>query len=124
MVAAASGSIAIGGTVGGNVTDLRPGEDVFGSGWADSLATDGTFAEYTVVSAASLIAKPPSLSFEEAAASVMSGLTAMLAMREGEIGQGTRLLINGASGGVGTFAVQMAKALGAEVTGVCSTRNL
>jgi NADPH:quinone reductase-like Zn-dependent oxidoreductase len=110
---------------GKNVTDLQPGDEVFGSSWGDSLATLGTFAEFTVVPASRLIKKPAGLSFEEAAASVMSGLTALIAIRDiGKVGPGTRVLINGASGGVGTFAVQMAKALGAEVTGVCSTRNL
>ncbi len=111
--------------VGKNVTDLQPGDDVFGSSWTDTLATPGTFAEYSVAPAAQLIKKPVTLSFEEAAASVMSGLTALLAMRDvGRVGPGTRVLINGASGGVGTLAVQIAKTLGAEVTGVCSTRNL
>ena len=111
--------------VGKNVTDLRPGEEVFGSSWADTLATPGTFAEFTVAPASKLIKKPASLTFQEAAASVMSGLTALIAIRDvGEVGSGTRVLINGASGGVGTFAVQIAKALGAEVTGVCSTANL
>ena len=111
--------------VGENVTDLKPGDEVFGSSWADTLATPGTFAEFTVAPAAQLIKKPIGLSFEEAAASVMSGLTALIAMRDvGRVGSGTRVLINGASGGVGTLAVQIAKALGAEVTGVCSTRNL
>src|ERR671919_2248465 len=111
--------------VGKNVTDLRPGDEVFGSSWAGTLATPGTFAEFTVAPASQLIAKPAGLAFEEAAASVMSGLTALLAMRDvGEVGAGTRVLINGASGGVGTFAVQIAKVFGAEVTGVCSTRNL
>ena len=111
--------------VGKNVTDLQPGDEVFGSSWADTLATRGTFAEFTVAPASQLIKKPVGLSFEEAAASVMSGLTALLAIRDvGRVGPGTRVLINGASGGVGTFAVQVAKTLGAEVTGVCSTRNL
>ena len=111
--------------VGGNVTDLQRGDEVFGSAWADTLATRGTFAEFTVVPAAKLIKKPTGLTFEEAGASGMSGLTALIAMRDvGRVGPGTRVLINGASGGVGTFAVQIAKALGAEVTGVCSTRNL
>ena len=111
--------------VGKNVTDLQPGDEVFGSSWADTLATRGTFAEFTVAPASQLIKKPVGLSFEEAAASVMSGLTALLAIRDvGGVGPGTRVLINGASGGVGTFAVQVAKTLGAEVTGVCSTRNL
>jgi NADPH:quinone reductase-like Zn-dependent oxidoreductase len=111
--------------VGGNVTDLGPGDEVFGSAWADSFATAGTFAELTVAPADRLIRKPAGLTFEEAGASVMSGLTALLAMRDvARVGRGASLLVNGASGGVGTFAVQFAKALGAEVTGVCSTRNV
>ncbi len=111
--------------VGTNVTDLRPGDEVFGSSWTGALATQGTFAEFTAVPASQLIKKPTGLTFEEAAASVMSGLTALIAIRDvGKVESGTRVLINGASGGVGTFAVQIAKALGAEVTGVSSTRNL
>jgi NADPH:quinone reductase-like Zn-dependent oxidoreductase len=111
--------------VGESVTDLEPGDEVFGSAWAGTLATPGTFAEFTVAPASKLIKKPVGLTFEEAAASVMSGLTALIAIRDvGRVGAGTRVLVNGASGGVGTFAVQIAKALGAEVTGVCSARNL
>jgi NADPH:quinone reductase-like Zn-dependent oxidoreductase len=111
--------------VGTNVTDLRPGDEVFGSSWAGALATPGTFAEFTVVPALQLIKKPTGLAFEEAAASVMTGLTALSAIRDvGKVESGTRVLINGASGGVGTFALQIAKALGAEVTGVSSIRNL
>ena len=111
--------------VGRNVTDLRTGDEVFGSSWTGTLATQGTFAEFTVAPASNLIKKPVGLTFEEAGASGMSGLTALIAMRDvGRVGSGTRVLINGASGGVGTFAVQMAKALGGDVTGVCSTRNL
>jgi NADPH:quinone reductase-like Zn-dependent oxidoreductase len=111
--------------VGANVTDLEPGDEVFGSAWEDSLATAGTFAELTVAPADKLIKKPAGLRFDEAAASVMSGITALLAVRDvGEVGPGTSVLVNGASGGVGTFAVQIARALGAEVTGVCSTRNV
>ena len=111
--------------VGKNVTDLRPGDEVFGSSWADTLATPGTFAEFTVAPASKLIRKPTGVTFEEAGASGMSGLTALIAMRDvGKVGPGTRVLINGASGGVGTFAVQVARALGGEVTGVCSTKNL
>jgi NADPH:quinone reductase-like Zn-dependent oxidoreductase len=110
---------------GENVADLRPGDEVFGSSWRGNLATPGTFAEFTVVPATQLIKKPAGLSFEEAAASVMSGLTALIAIRDvGKVGAGSRVLINGASGGVGTFAVQIAKTLGAEVTGVSSTANL
>jgi NADPH:quinone reductase-like Zn-dependent oxidoreductase len=109
--------------VGKNVTDLQPGDEVFGSLWDDTPL--GTFAEFTVAPASRLIKKPATVSFKEAAASVMSGLTAMIAIRDvGQVGPGTTVLINGASGGVGTLAVQIAKALGAEVTGVCSTRNV
>jgi NADPH:quinone reductase-like Zn-dependent oxidoreductase len=112
-------------TVGKNVSDFQPGHEVFGSSWADVLDTLGTFAEFAVAPASQLIRKPAGLTFEEAAASVMSGITALLAVRDvGRAGPGTRVLINGASGGVGTFAVQIAKALGADVTGVCGTRNL
>jgi NADPH:quinone reductase-like Zn-dependent oxidoreductase len=112
-------------TVGRKVTDLQPGDEVFGSSWSGNRTTPGTFAEFTVVPASQLINKPAGLSFEAAAASVMSGVTALIAMRDvGKVGSGTRVLINGASGGVGTFAVQIAKALGAEVTGVSSTGNL
>jgi NADPH:quinone reductase-like Zn-dependent oxidoreductase len=111
--------------VGTNVTDLQPGDEVFGSLWDATLATSGTFAELAVAPASQLIRKPADLTFEEAAGSVMSGITALLNIRDvGKVGPGTRVLINGASGGVGTFAVQIAKALGAEVTGVCSTRNI
>jgi NADPH:quinone reductase-like Zn-dependent oxidoreductase len=111
--------------VGGNVTDLQPGDEVFGSAWGGSLATVGTFAELTVAPANRLIKKPAGLTFDEAAGSVMSGITALSAIRDvGKVGPGTSVLINGASGGVGTFAVQFAKALGADVTGVCSTRNV
>jgi NADPH:quinone reductase-like Zn-dependent oxidoreductase len=111
--------------VGSNVADLRPGDEVFGSSWGKGLAAAGTFAELAVTPAPQLIEKPAGLSFEDAAASVMSGITALIAMRDvGTVGPGTQVLINGASGGVGTFAVQIAKALGAEVTGVCSTRNV
>ena len=113
--------------VGKNVTDLESGDEVFGSSGENTFTTrpPGTFAEFTVAPESRLIKKPTGLTFEEAAASVMSGLTALIAMRDvGKVGPGTRVLINGASGGVGTLAVQIAKALGAEVTGVCSTRNL
>jgi NADPH:quinone reductase-like Zn-dependent oxidoreductase len=111
--------------VGKNVTDFQPGDEVFGSLWNATLATTGTFAEFTVAPASQLIRKPVGLTFEEAAASVMSGLTALIAVRDvGRVGPETRVLINGASGGVGTFAVQIAKTLGAEVTGVCGTRNI
>jgi NADPH:quinone reductase-like Zn-dependent oxidoreductase len=111
--------------VGKKVTDLQPGDEVFGSSWNTTLDNTGTFAEFAVAPASQLISKPAGLTFEKAAAAVMSGLTALIAIRDvGKAGPGTRVLINGASGGVGTFAVQIAKTLGAEVTGVCSTRNL
>jgi NADPH:quinone reductase-like Zn-dependent oxidoreductase len=111
--------------VGRNVTDLQPGDEVFGSNWATPAMRAGTFAEYSVAPTSQLSQKPALLSFKEAAASVMSGLTALIAIRDvGQVGPGTTVLINGASGGVGTFAVQIAKALGADVTGVCSTRNV
>jgi NADPH:quinone reductase-like Zn-dependent oxidoreductase len=111
--------------VGENVTELEPGDEVFGSSWAGSLASPGTFAEFTVAPVSQLVKKPAGLSFEQAAASVMSGLTALIAIRDvTNVGPGARVLINGASGGVGTFAVQIAKAREAEVTGICSTSNL
>jgi NADPH:quinone reductase-like Zn-dependent oxidoreductase len=112
--------------VGEKVTDFQPGDEVFGSVWNNTITPGtGTFAEFTLAPASQLLTKPAGLSFEEAAASVMSGLTALLAMRDvGRVGPGTSVLINGASGGVGTLAVQIAAGLGAEVTGVCSSRNL
>lgn len=112
--------------VGPNVTDLQPGDEVLGSLWgSENGSPAGTFAQYTVVPASQLVKKPAGLSFEAAAASVMTGLTALTAMHDvAQVGPGTRVLINGASGGVGTMAVQIARSLGAEVTGVCSTRNV
>jgi len=100
------------------VTRFRPGDAVFG--W-----TDGSFAEYAVTSEDALVLKPDRLSFEQAAAVPESGQVALQALRDqGEVGPGQRVLINGASGGIGSLAVQIAKSLGAEVTGVTSTRNL
>jgi NADPH:quinone reductase-like Zn-dependent oxidoreductase len=112
--------------VGPDVTGLRPGDEVFGSLWGSTAKTAaGTFAEYTVVPGSQIAGKPAALSFEDAAASVMSGLTALIAMRDvGQVGDGSRVLVNGASGGVGTMAVQIAASMGAEVTGVCGTRNI
>ncbi len=107
--------------VGQRVTDLAPGDEVVGS----SRARAGAFAQYAVAPAAQLVRKPAGLTFTDAAASVMTGLAALVAMRDvAQVGAGTRVLINGASGGVGTMAVQIAKALRAEVTGVCGTRNV
>jgi NADPH:quinone reductase-like Zn-dependent oxidoreductase len=105
--------------VGRRVTDLAPGDEVFGSTRA------GAFAEFAAVPATQLVKKPAGLSFVDAAASVMTGLTALVAIRNiAAVGAGTRVLINGASGGVGTMAVQIAKVLGADVTGVCGTGNV
>ena len=102
--------------VGKDVTDLASGDEVFGG-------RSGAFAEY--VSAVSVVRKPPNVSFEEAATMGVAGLTALQGLRDhGNLQEGERVLINGASGGVGTLAVQIAKALGAHVTAVCSTRNL
>lgn len=108
--------------VGKDVQRLQPGDEVFGdlsgSGW-------GGLAEYVSVPEKALALKPANLSFEEAAAVPMAGVTALQGLRDkGKIQQGQRVLIYGASGGVGTFAVQVAKSFGAEVTAVCSTRNL
>jgi NADPH:quinone reductase-like Zn-dependent oxidoreductase len=103
--------------VGGNVTGLRPGDEVFG-------AHSGAFAEYVRAPENSMAPKPANLSFEQAAAVPVAGVTALQGLRDkGKLQAGQRVLIIGASGGVGTFAVQIAKSLGADVTGVCSTRN-
>jgi NADPH:quinone reductase-like Zn-dependent oxidoreductase len=102
--------------VGKDVTDLAPGDEVFG-------ARSGAFAEY--VSAVSVVRKPSNVTFEEAATMGIAGVTALQGLRDhGNLQPGQRVLINGASGGVGTLTVQIAKALGAHVTAVCSTRNL
>jgi NADPH:quinone reductase-like Zn-dependent oxidoreductase len=107
--------------VGANVTRFRPGDEVFG--WCGHLG--GAFAEYASVSEGVLMPKPAKLTFEQAAAVPMAGTVALLAVRDhGRVQPGHKVLINGASGGIGTFAVQIAKSLGAEVTGVCSTRNV
>jgi NADPH:quinone reductase-like Zn-dependent oxidoreductase len=105
--------------VGGAVAGFKVGEEVFGAG-------TGTLAEYVAVPEEALVRKPASLSFEQAAAVPVAALTALQGLRDkGQLRAGQRVLVNGASGGVGTFAVQLAKALGAaQVTGVCSTRNL
>jgi NADPH:quinone reductase-like Zn-dependent oxidoreductase len=106
--------------VGKDVTDLQPGDDVFGGRSGDS----GSFAEY-VCAQKGIARKPANLTFEEAAAVPVAALTALQGLRDhGQLQPGQKVLVNGASGGVGTFAVQIAKALGAEVTAVCSTRNV
>lgn len=107
--------------VGGNVKQFQPGDEVFGDLSGDGF---GGFAEYVCASENALVSKPASMTFEEAAAVPMAAVTALQGLRDkGRIQPGQKVLINGASGGVGTFAVQIAKSFGAEVTGVCSTRK-
>jgi NADPH:quinone reductase-like Zn-dependent oxidoreductase len=105
--------------VGKNVTQFKPGDEVFGG-------RDGAFAEYVCRRAVGAVApKPAGLTFEQAASINIAGITALQGVRDkGKVQPGQKVLINGASGGVGTFAVQIAKSFGAEITGVCSTRNL
>ena len=102
---------------GSQVTHVKPGDEVFGWG-------AGAFAEYLCTSADNVLPKPADLTFEQAAAVGVSAFTALKAMRDrGQVQAGQKVLINGASGGVGTFAVQIAKSMEAEVTGVCSAKN-
>ena len=103
--------------VGKNVTRFKPGDDVFGGG-------NGAFAEYACASESSLVTKPRNVTFEQAAAVNIAAMTALQGLRKGRIQPGQEVLSNGAAGGVGTFAVQIAKSFGARVTGVCSTRNV
>ena len=105
--------------VGSSVTRFKPGDEVFGRG-------DGAFADYVIVpEERGVVHKPADVSFEQAAAVPIAAITALQALRDkGDLKAGQKVLINGASGGVGTYAVQIAKAMGAEVHGVCSTRNL
>ena len=108
--------------VGKNVKQFQAGDDVFGS---MPLSELGSFAEYVCATEDALALKPARLTFEQAAAVPLAAFTALQGLRDkGQIRQGQKVLINGASGGVGTFAVQIAKSFGTEVTGVCSTRNL
>ena len=105
-------------TVGRNVTQLKPGDGVFG-------ACRGAFAEYACAAESALVMKPDNVTFEQAASVPIAAVTALQGLRDkGRIQPGQKVLINGAAGGVGTFAVQIAKSFGAEVTGVCSTRNV
>jgi NADPH:quinone reductase-like Zn-dependent oxidoreductase len=105
--------------IGSNVKLFQPGDEVFGE------VSTGAYADYVCAPEKILALKPANVSFEEAAATPMAALTALQGLRDkGQIKPGQRVLINGASGGVGTFAVQIAKYFGAEVTGVCRTRNL
>jgi NADPH:quinone reductase-like Zn-dependent oxidoreductase len=105
-------------SIGDGVTDFHPGDEVYGE-------CRGSCGEFAVAEIGSIAPKPRNLTFEQAAAVPTSGCTALEALRDhGKVKPGQKVLINGASGGVGPFAVQIAKALGAEVTGVCSTRNV
>ncbi len=106
-------------SVGRNVTQFRPGDDVFGG-------RTGAFAEYVCARAdRAVVPKPANVTFEQAAAVPVAAITALQGLRDqGKLRAGDKVLVNGASGGVGTFAVQIAKSMGAEVTGVCSTRNV
>jgi NADPH:quinone reductase-like Zn-dependent oxidoreductase len=109
--------------IGSNVRQFKPGDEVFG--YLPSATGRGTFAEYVCAKENFLTLKPANLTFEQAAAVPLAAMTALQGLRDkGNIQRGQKVLINGASGGVGTFAVQIAKAFGAEVTAVCSTRNL
>jgi len=109
--------------VGSTVKQFKPGDEVFG--YLPSATGRGTFAEYVCANENTITLKPANLTFEQAAAVPVAALTALQGLRDkGNIQPGQKVLINGASGGVGTFAVQIAKAFGAKVTAVCSTRNL
>ena len=104
--------------VGKNVTDFKPGDEVLG-------AEKGAVAEYVCASERTFVTKPANITFEQAGSVAVAGLTALQGLRDqGNIQRGQKVLVNGASGGVGTFAVQIAKAFGTEVTAVCSPRNL
>lgn len=103
--------------VGRNVTEFKPGDEVFGR-------KSGSVAEFVCVRKDRVALKPANVTFEQAGAVTQAGLTALQGLRAGKIGAGQKVLINGASGGVGTFAVQIAKAFETEVTAVCSTRNV
>ncbi|HVS32635.1 MAG TPA: NAD(P)-dependent alcohol dehydrogenase [Thermoanaerobaculia bacterium] len=104
--------------VGRDVTQFKPGDEVFGG-------RTGAFAEYVTVREQGVVTKPSNMTFEQAAGVPIAATTALQALRDkGKVQPGQRVLINGASGGVGTFAVQIAKSFGAHVTGVCSTRNV
>jgi NADPH:quinone reductase-like Zn-dependent oxidoreductase len=118
--------------VGRNVTQFKPGDEVFGACISDPQASSvrvwipqGAFAEYACVPESALVMKPDNVTFEQAASAPVAAFTALQGLRDkGHIQPGQKVLINGAAGGVGTFAVQIAKSFGAKVTGVCSTRNV
>ena len=107
--------------VGRNITQFRPGDEVFGE---LSRCGFGAYAEFAAAPEKALALKPANLSFEDAAALPTAGCTALQGLRKGRIQRAQRVLIHGASGGVGTFAIQIAKSFGAEVTAVCSTKNV
>ena len=105
-------------SVGKDVTEFKPGDEVFGG-------CDGAFAEYVCAKEKAFVIKPNNVTFKQAAAAPIAAFTALQGLRDqGQIQPGQKVLINGAAGGVGTFAVQIAKSFGAIVTGVCSTRNV
>jgi len=108
-------------SVGQSVTQFKPGDEVFGS---CSGPYTGAFAEYACTLESALVTKPNNVTFEQAAAVPMAAFTALQGLRKGQIRAGQKVLVNGAAGGVGSLAVQLAKSFGAEVTGVCSTRNV
>lgn len=119
--------------VGRNVTEFKPGDEVFGVCINDPQASAvgvwvhrlGAFAEYVCAPESTLVTKPDNVTFEQAASVPLAAFTALQGLRDkGQIQSGQKVLINGAAGRVGTFAVQIAKSFGAEVTGVCSTRNV
>jgi NADPH:quinone reductase-like Zn-dependent oxidoreductase len=104
--------------IGRNVTQFQPGDEVFGT-------CHGAFAEYACTSESALVMKPDNVTFEQAASAPVAAFAALQGLRDkGQIQPGQKVLINGAAGGVGTFAVQIAKSFGADVTGICSTRNV
>jgi len=118
--------------VGRNVTQFKPGHEVFGTCIRDPQDSalrvwmpQGAFAEYACAPESALVTKPDNVTFEQAASVPVAALTALQGLRDkGHLQPGQKVLINGAAGGVGTFAVQIAKSFGAEVTGVCSTKNV
>ena len=119
--------------IGKNVTQFKPGDEVFGVCISDPQASgakvwvhrQGTFAEYVCAPESILVMKPDNVTFEQAASAPVAAFTALQGLRDkGQIQRGQKVLVNGAAGGVGTFAVQIAKSFGAEVIGVCSTRNV
>jgi NADPH:quinone reductase-like Zn-dependent oxidoreductase len=118
--------------VGRNVTQFKPGDEVFGACLRDPHASgvnvwvcQGAFAEYACVPESTLVVKPDNITFEQAASVPVAAFTALQGLRDkGQIQPGQTVLVNGAAGGVGTFAVQIAKTFGAEVTGVCSTKHV